>query len=153
MAVWLLHFWCLGDVPDTDIKPNTKWFPSHISASVPPEWSNRDPVTYPTLSKVEATTAVSQKSSCSELFDMQVLYILFDTLWFHLQSLQDGIFGEWLFFLWLNNTHSSPSITHGNTLHTPSSALQFLQTRTADASRHGKGCWWRGLSRGIWKRF
>lgn len=59
---------------------------------------------YPTLSKDEATTTVSQKSSCSELFDMQVSCILFDTLQFYLHSMRGGIFGEGLFFLQLNST-------------------------------------------------
>lgn len=155
MAVWLLRVWCSRGVPDIDIKLNTKWFPFHISASWAIERGNLRHIQHCQKKKPLRQSVKSRPvRSCLTCKFHTSCLIRFS---FYLQSTRDGIFGEGLFFLRLNNTwnnkHSSPSITHA-CKHTHSFFCFIVPAdETIAASCRGKGCWCGGFSRGIWKQF
>lgn len=95
----------------------------------------------------QKTTTVSQKSPCSELFDMQVSCITLFMLQFYLQSMQDGIFGEGLCSLQLNET----MYTFISIKHACKHMLVFMSPadEIIAASRHGERYWCGSYRKGI----
>lgn len=109
---WLLDFYAFG-VQEVSQTPTSDLIPGdfHLTSATP-EWRNREPVRYPTLSR--ATTTVTQTSSRSELFDMQVSCILFDTLRFYLwgRAVFPTIKQNMKRCAFISNTHV-PLLRHG----------------------------------------
>lgn len=145
MAVWLLRLWCSRGVPGTDTELNAKWFPFDRMG---------EPVTHP--ASVKGRSHHGSRSRSSELFDMQVSCVPFDTLQFYLERTRDGIFGEGLFLPRLNNTwnntqpYQSSSSSHTRVhallplLH--SSCRRGLLSREKDVDVEA-------LVGGIWRQF
>lgn len=149
---WLFDFYAFGvqEVSQTLIS-NLTPSDSHFT-SVPPEWSNLCHIQH-YHKKKPLRQSVKSRSCLTCKFHTSCL-IRFSC---YLQSVRDGIFGEGLFFLRLNNTwnneHSSLFITHA-CKHTHSFFCFIVPADEAiAASCHGTGCWCGGFSGRIWKQF
>lgn len=86
-------------------------------------------------------TTVSRTSSRLELLTCEFRASRLIRFSFYLQSEQDGIFGEGLFFLRLNNAWNNSSVSI-----TPRQTHTHTHFEATAASCHGKRCWRRGFS-------
>lgn len=145
---WLFDFWrvwCSRGVPDNiAIKPNTKLFFSRFTSAPPESIETGEPREISNAAKKKRRshyTTVSRTSSRSELLTCEFRASRLICFSFYLQSEQDGIFGEGLFFLRLNNAWNNSSVSI-----TPRQTHTHTHFEATAASCHGKRCWRRGFS-------
>lgn len=130
--------------------PTPSFFPLVSHRRLPSRSKQGSPVRYPTPPKKKRRshyTTVSRTSSRLELLTCEFRASRLICFSFYLQSEQDGIFGEGLFFLRLNNAwnNSSVSITPRQThTHTLRPLLPLVTGKDVDVE---------ALVRGILKQF